>query len=203
VIISFTALLALFEVIRNIVALGQISQYYDLRNQRESLLSNVPTSVRTSSIPHCDNNNNNRTHFTTYNNNKTIIAYAISITQYSPSERLLDRAAVLHQSIKLAAQKSPSYGYHMYAFVHPEAKDYVPMLTNLGYRVQIRETPFNKSEIVNEDLIIAQGNGCCGDRVRTVHCWTDTQVKRNGRELFFHVVSQSYSLLAAARQRNT
>ncbi|KAG7355499.1 hypothetical protein IV203_000185 [Nitzschia inconspicua] len=96
---------------------------------------------------------------------KTIIAYATSITAYDPKDsdkKLIDRAAVLHQSIRLAAQRSVKYDYHMYAFVHPDAVQCSPMLQNLGYRVQIRETPFNASAIPNEDLRIAQKNGCCG-----------------------------------------
>jgi hypothetical protein len=100
---------------------------------------------------------------------KTTIAYATSITAYDPTvshHKLIDRAAVLHQSIRLASQNSPRYDYHMYAFVHPDAAGCVSMLQKLGYRVQIRETPFNESLITNKELAIAQRNGCCGAKVR-------------------------------------
>jgi len=59
------------------------------------------------------------------------VAYAVSITQFKLSDKggqkLIDQAAVLHQSIKLAMQKSRQYDCHIYAFVHPEAIDAKPL----------------------------------------------------------------------------
>lgn len=98
---------------------------------------------------------------------KVVVAYAVSVTSFNPGGQstLMDRAAVLHQSIKLATQKSTKFPeYHIYAFVHPDAVGCIPSLTRLGYRVQVRETPFNVSDIPNSDLKTAQENGCCGEK---------------------------------------
>lgn len=97
------------------------------------------------------------------NSNKTKIAYAVSITGCNPREKfvLLDDAAVLHQSIRLASNQS-RYGYHMMAFVHHDASECAPYLSKLGYEVQVKETPFNESAISNPELAEAQGNSCCG-----------------------------------------
>eukprot|EP00536_Pseudo-nitzschia_multiseries_P010922 jgi/Psemu1/289374/fgenesh1_pg.351_\ len=133
---------------------------------------------------------------------KTTVAYAVSVTYYKHGEtkeysHLLDRAAVLHQSIKLAMKKSLRYDYHIYAFVHPDAEDAVHLLQELGYRVQVRETPFELSEIPNPELIEAQGNGCCqekeylklftyllSDYPVAIHLDLDTIVLRPMDELF-------------------
>jgi alpha-N-acetylglucosamine transferase len=102
------------------------------------------------------------------NNTRVKIAYAVTVTSYNPASTkgqfLFDRAAVLHQSIKLAMNQSHRYDYDMYAFVHPDARWCGPSLTRLGYNVQIRDTPFNISEIQNTQLIEAQKNGCCGEK---------------------------------------
>ena len=101
---------------------------------------------------------------------KTTVAYAVTITKYSTGSRLdptlmYDRAAILHQSIKLAMSKSNRYDYHLYAFVHPDAIEVKQVMEQFGYRVQVRETPFNVSHIQNHKLIKAQNNGCCGEKV--------------------------------------
>jgi len=101
---------------------------------------------------------------------KTTVAYAVTITKFEldgykdSHAKHLDRAAVLHQSIKLAMQKSAKYDYHIYAFVHPEASDAKPFLERLGYRVQIRDTPFNMTAIDNFELVDSQRIGCCGEK---------------------------------------
>jgi hypothetical protein len=98
---------------------------------------------------------------------KTTVAYAVSITSYKKTSthfELIDRAAVLHQSIKHAMQKSKRYDYHIYAFVHPEATDAKPLLERLGYKVQIRDTPFNISKVDNFQLVDGQRIGCCGEK---------------------------------------
>ena len=98
---------------------------------------------------------------------KTKIAYAVTITSYNPEVKkqfLFDRAAVLHHSIKLAMNQSHRYDYDIYAFVHPDAVWCEPTLTRLGYKVQVRDTPFNISEVQNEQLVNAQRIGCCGEK---------------------------------------
>jgi hypothetical protein len=99
---------------------------------------------------------------------RTKIAYAVTVTGFNRtgggSSVLLDRAAVLHHSIKLAMRKSHRYDYDMYAFVHPDATDCASLLTQLGYTVQIRDTPFNISDVRNEQLVDAQKVGCCGEK---------------------------------------
>jgi hypothetical protein len=98
---------------------------------------------------------------------RSIIAYAVTITKFDPGEKksipLLGRAAVLHQSIKIAMNSS-RYDYHMYAFVHPEADNLSSSLEQFGYHVLIRDTPFNISEVTNSDFIHAQEIGCCMEK---------------------------------------
>jgi hypothetical protein len=96
---------------------------------------------------------------------KITIAYAVSITGCPTDKRtsLVDGAAVVHQSIRLASRHS-KYGYKMLAFVHPDAQDCAEFLSNLGYEILIRDTPFNETQIQNPDLVKAQGNSCCGTK---------------------------------------
>jgi alpha-N-acetylglucosamine transferase len=81
--------------------------------------------------------------------------YAVSITDFTMKKhdkgefKLLDRAVVLHKSIKLEMEKSITYDYHLYASVHPDAVECVPIMTSLGYCIQVRDTPFNISDIKN------------------------------------------------------
>ena len=102
-----------------------------------------------------------------HSSKKGTVAYAVTMTHFQDVKdsyyKHLDRAAVLHQSIKLAMQKS-KYNYHLYAFVHPEASEAQPFLERLGYRVQIRETPFDIKAVDNFDLVDAQRIGCCGEK---------------------------------------
>eukprot|EP00934_Nitzschia_sp_Nitz4_P007495 Nitzschia sp. Nitz4//scaffold65_size103378//82391//86634//NITZ4_004480-RA/size103378-processed-gene-0.36-mRNA-1//1//CDS//3329556282//7485//frame0 len=95
--------------------------------------------------------------------NKTAIAFAVTVTDWNPEggRTLLDNAAVLKHSVDLASKES-RYDYHMLAFVHPDAQACATYLSKLGYQVQIRDTPFNETEIENQDLIDAQRNSCCG-----------------------------------------
>jgi alpha-N-acetylglucosamine transferase len=99
---------------------------------------------------------------------RTKIAYAVTVTGFDPestrSRYLFDRAAVLHYSVKLAMEKSHRYDYDIYAFVHPDAIVCASILTRLGYNVQVRETPFNISEVANKQLVDAQRIGCCGEK---------------------------------------
>jgi hypothetical protein len=136
-----------------------------VNNDVTDLTFSIP-SVLASPSSSCGNNDEGGI---TSKKSQTIIAYATTITDCKSSEqdRLIERAAVLHMSIKLATQKSTKYRYHIYAFVHPDAVQCVSSLQKLGYRIKIHETPFNKSAIPNENLIIAQGNGCCGEKVGT------------------------------------
>jgi hypothetical protein len=50
----------------------------------------------------------------------------------------------------------------MIVFVHPDAQECAPVMQKLGYEVQIKETPFNETEIQNQKLRSAQKNSCCG-----------------------------------------
>ncbi len=99
------------------------------------------------------------------NANKTLVAYAVSVTScdHSKSQILLDGAAVLHQSIRLTASQS-KYAYRMVAFIHSDARECAPHFTKLGFDVQLRDTPFNETEIRNQALINVQGNSCCGSK---------------------------------------
>jgi hypothetical protein len=70
---------------------------------------------------------------TTENSNKNtkqlnVVTYAITVTSFvsqnKKSVTMLDRCAILAQSIKIAMNSS-RYDYHLYAFVHPEAKEVI------------------------------------------------------------------------------
>ncbi len=96
---------------------------------------------------------------------KTVIAYAVSVTNCPDDNRvnIMDGAAVLHQSIRLASRSS-KYDYHMLAFIHPGAQSCIPFMKRLGYEIQIRDTPFNDTDIKNPELALAQENSCCGTK---------------------------------------
>jgi len=146
--IRLIPILAIFEMSRNIATMRHFSSISDAY---KTMSEGMPLTKKA--------------------NTTTTVAYAVSITGFtfkdqaaSAHSKLIDRAAVLHHSIKMAMQKSPRYDYHIYAFVHPDATEAIPLLELLGYRVQIRETPFNISEVKNEDLVDAQRIGCCGEK---------------------------------------
>jgi hypothetical protein len=92
---------------------------------------------------------------------KGTIAYATTLTKCKGDSALFEGAAVVHQSIRLAHRQS-NYDYHMIVFVHPDAQECASTMQHLGYEVQIRETPFNETEMLNNDLRDAQRNSCCG-----------------------------------------
>ena len=140
VIIAFVFVFGLCGVFRNMVAMRQLLFVMD-----EKEVSDGPTVQK--------------------GGTKTTVAYAVTLTHFGEAAgKYIDRAAVLHQSIKLAMQKSPRYDYHIYAFVHKEAIEAKPFLEKLGYRVQIKDTPFNITEIDNFDLVDGQRIGCCGEK---------------------------------------
>ena len=139
--------------------------------------------------PAAANNNKNDNIITSSSSTtqKTTVAYAVTVTKFSSGKNmdkntLLDRAAVLHQSIKSAMKQSSRYDYHIYAFVHPDAIEVKPLLEPLGYKVQIRDTPFNITHIQNQNLIKAQGNGCCGEKVRAEEHTTAKQCKHQRKD---------------------
>jgi hypothetical protein len=114
------AILVAFEAFRSAVVLNTISSVFD--HDRDATFE-IPT-VWSKSPVLCDSHKSPQELSSVLPSKKITIAYATSITAYDPkqtSTQLIDRAAVLHQSIRLAAQKSPKYDYHMYAFVHPDA----------------------------------------------------------------------------------
>lgn len=103
-----------------------------------------------------------------------IIAYTVTLTgcgkndkRYSAADAmgLIDQgAAVLSHSIHLAHENS-SYGYQMYALVHPLAKECSVNLHKLGYTVLIRNTPFDVSDIRGEYLREhIDKASCCGEK---------------------------------------
>jgi hypothetical protein len=142
----------------------------DLIGAADSVNAN---SMNSSLLPAAANNNDSISSSSSSSSTtqKTTVAYAVTVTKFSSGKStdkntLFDRAAILHQSIKSAMKLSSRYDYHIYAFVHPDAIEVKPLLESLGYRVQIRDTPFNITHIQNQNLIDAQGNGCCGEKVR-------------------------------------
>ena len=111
------------------------------------------------------------------NKEAVVIGYAVSITQFTTlaqnkgREKLLDRAAVLAKSIQLAMDQSRLYDYHLFAFVHPNATECIPRIKSLGYRVQVRDTPFRLADI-SFALSACSGRISGGPRVRTLASMT-------------------------------
>jgi len=101
---------------------------------------------------------------------RATVGYAVSITGCG-ADPLLDGAAVLAHSIRLASAANPASGsrfdYQMYAIVHPVAEDCAPLagLRKLGYEVLIRDVPVKVEDIEGEYLRTkVVDNGCCGEK---------------------------------------
>lgn len=174
-IVVLLMILVVIEVLRSIAMMhNQLSlsgMYPNNNNNTDTdtggIYHHLASFGVSTSLAACDNPSQKTTTTSRHKTTSTTIAYATTITAYDENSNsvLLDRAAVLHQSIRQAHSHS-KYGYHMYAFVHVDAALAKPFLERLGYRVQLQETPFNVSSIENEQLRTAQNNGCCGAKVR-------------------------------------
>ncbi|KAL9187354.1 hypothetical protein ACHAXT_001457 [Thalassiosira profunda] len=116
---------------------------------------------------------------------RATIAYAVSLTScgasgdrhdniknggHSSDPSFHEGAAVLKHSIHLSSvrnyhQSKSVYDYDMIAFVHPNAEGCSDVFRELGYQVQIRETPFNVTDIqgkfLREHMV---KSGCCGEK---------------------------------------
>lgn len=97
---------------------------------------------------------------------KATIAYAISVTSCGGREEgITDGAAVLAYSIRRQKSQGSKYNSKLYAFVHPVAEKCSSPLVDMGYDVQIRETPINATEIKGEFLRrTIQVRGCCQEK---------------------------------------
>lgn len=116
---------------------------------------------------------------------KATIAYAVSLTSCGSSTNIHDNianggfssdpafregAAVLAHSIHLSsirnfAQSKSYYDYKLIVFVHPNARPCSGIFEELGYEIQIRDTPFKVKDIQSEWLqehIVK--SGCCGEK---------------------------------------
>ena len=80
---------------------------------------------------------------------RPVVAYAVTITgcgeskHYSRADAnnlITQGAVVLRHSIKLAHERS-RYGFEMYAFIHPSARECSASLSKVGYKTLIRNTP--------------------------------------------------------------
>lgn len=116
---------------------------------------------------------------------KATIAYAVSLTScgsttqrdnnvlnggHSSDPSFREGAAVLAHSIHLSsirnfAQSGSYYDYKLIVFVHPNASACSDIFKELGYEIQIRDTPFNvadiKSKWLQEHIV---KSGCCGEK---------------------------------------
>lgn len=130
-----------------------------------------------------DNNNNPAVHYIPAP--KATIAYAVSLTScgvtadrhdniknggHSSDPSFHEGAAVLKHSIHLSSIRNyhiskSLFDYEMIAFVHPNAESCSNVFKELGYTVQIRETPFNvtdiKEQFLREHVV---KSGCCGEK---------------------------------------
>lgn len=116
---------------------------------------------------------------------KATIAYAVSLTSCGSSTNIHDNianggfssdpsfregAAVLAHSIHLSsirnfAQSKSYYDYKLIVFVHPTARPCSDIFEELGYELQIRDTPFQVADIQSawlQEHIVK--SGCCGEK---------------------------------------
>jgi len=100
------------------------------------------------------------------------IAYAVTITNCgSPLEadfQIAEGAAVLQYSVHRSSvhgNLGGRYDYKMYAIYHPEAKDCVGSLAELGYTLIERDSPVQVEEIKGKFLRERlPKSGCCGEK---------------------------------------
>jgi hypothetical protein len=98
------------------------------------------------------------------------IAYAVSVTACKNPLDLFEGAAVLKHSIHLSSIRNPNstskYDYQLIAFVHPNATDCESTLDQLGYQVQILDTPVDVTQIKNNSAMVhrVMKSGCCGEK---------------------------------------
>jgi len=100
------------------------------------------------------------------------IAYVVTITGCGQDRdipfHIAEGAAVLRHSIhqnSVHGNVGGQYDYQLYAFYHPEVAACAPVLQDLGYTVQERNTPVAVEDIQGEFLrerIVK--NGCCGEK---------------------------------------
>lgn len=111
---------------------------------------------------------------------KATVAYAISITGCDEKEdslntrSLIDGALTLKHSIHLnsfrnAPRSDSKYSYQMYAFIHPLAVScslpYWPHLERADYKIMVRDTPFNVTDLQSDFLRTHMNQtGCCGEK---------------------------------------
>jgi hypothetical protein len=116
-----------------------------------------------------------------YKNLVVIVAYVVVVTSCGSDDhyvpfQIAEGAAVLkhsiHQnSIRNSIQNHNNitsksrYDYQLYAFYHPAARACAPVLQELGYTVQERNTPVDvkgiRGDFLRERI---EKNGCCGER---------------------------------------
>ncbi len=128
-----------------------------------------------------DNSNNNKISQlavdvkTTKKTKKPTIAYLVTITGCGEKRTgpelaanlITQGAAVLKHSIHLAhnnnnsnsSDSSSKYDYQMYAIIHPTAKSCaITPMKKLGYKVLLRNTPFDKSDILMVQVVVGPRN---------------------------------------------
>ena len=110
---------------------------------------------------------------------KAVIAYAISITSCPENApNVFDGPAILSHSIHKVSirQNASQYDYRLYAFVFPDAANCSHLLEVLGYKVLIRDRPFQLGEIQSESYKTAiEEKGCCGSS-EFVKLWAFTLI---------------------------
>jgi len=94
------------------------------------------------------------------------IAVASTVTGCG-SDPFIDGAAVLKYSLDVHSRSATSkFKYRTYIFYHPDAKECVLPLGNLGYTLLERSTPIKVEEIGGDgglrERIVT--NGCCGEK---------------------------------------
>lgn len=111
----------------------------------------------------------------------TTIGVFISITACG-SPLLVDGAAVLKHSIYLTSvhgNLGGRYDYKFHAIYHPNAKECVQALEDLGYQLEERDTPVAVQDIQGEWLRTRiVNNGCCGEKeLIKLEAYTFTQYR--------------------------
>ncbi len=97
---------------------------------------------------------------------KPVIAIASTITGCG-KDPFVDGAAVLKYNLDVHAQRPDAkFRYHHYVFYHPEAKECVLPLADLGYTLLEKPTPVRVEDIGGDGGLRERivNNGCCGEK---------------------------------------
>jgi hypothetical protein len=133
------------------------------------------SSTSSTDVVHQNSNDHGIESIDTQNNETITIGVASTITSCG-SEPFVDGAAVLKYSLEThsLAHGGGKYNYQLYIMYHPNARECVSPLKNLGFTLLERPTPVNvdriRGDFLREKIVT---NGCCGEVSMFVCGWTN------------------------------